>query len=67
MFQEEKYNFYEKQGGKLKKAMQNKRTKQQEQMTPAELKGFRETEAARIKALQNRKEALLAKAMLEHC
>ena len=38
-------------GGKVDKAIQNKQTKQQEQMTPVGLKGFRKTETAYIKAL----------------
>ena len=46
---------------KVNKAMQNKQTKQQEQMTPVGLKEFRKTETAYIKALWNKNKALLTK------
>ena len=59
--EKEKQNFKEKERKRVKKAIQNMQIKQQEQMTSAELKGFRKTEVAHIKALRNKSKALLAK------
>lgn len=51
MSEEEKQNINKRLRERVNKAMQNKQTKQQEQMTPVGLKGFRKTETAYIKAL----------------
>ena len=40
--------------------MQNKRKKEQEQITPNELRDFKNSEAARIKALRNKKKELIS-------
>ena len=53
-FQEEEKDFKEKERERVRKAIQNKRKKEQEQMTPNELRDFKNSEAARIKALRNK-------------
>ena len=52
--EEEEKDFKEKERERVTKAIQNKRKKEQEQMTPNELRDFKNSEAARIKALRNK-------------
>ena len=58
--EEEEKDFKEKERERVTKAIQNKRKKEQEQMTPNELRDFKNSEAARIKALRNKKKELIS-------
>ena len=58
--EEEEKDFKEKERKRVTKAIQNKRKKEQEQMTPNELRDFKNSEAARIKALRNKKKELIS-------
>ena len=60
-FQEEQKDFKEKERERVRKAIQNKRKKEQEQMTPNELRDFKNSEPARIKALRNKQKELISK------
>ena len=59
--EEEEKDFKEKERERVTKAIQNKRKKEQEQMTPNELRDFKNSEAARIKALRSKKKELIRK------
>ena len=62
MSEEEEKDFKEKERERVRKAMQNKRKKkEQEQMTSNELRDFKNSEAARMKALRNKKKKLISK------
>ena len=58
--EQEQKGFKEKERERVRKAMQNKRKKEQEQITPNELRDFKNSEAARIKALRNKKKELIS-------
>ena len=59
MSKEEEKDLKEKERERVGKAMQNKQ--EQEQMIPNELRGFKNSEAARIKALRNKMKELISK------
>ena len=61
MSEEEENDFKEKERERVIKAMQNKRKKDQEQVTPNELRDFKNSEAGRIKALKNKKKEMISK------
>ena len=66
MLEEEEKTFKEMERKRVRKAMKNRRAKYRELMTPNELKDFRNSEAARIKALRNRKKDLIRKKKEKH-
>ena len=55
MSENKKLEFTEKERERSRKAMQAKRWKEWENMTPQEIHDFKEKEAARIRALRNKK------------
>ena len=55
MLEDEKLEFKAKERERSRKAMQAKRQKERESMTPQEIHDFKEKEAARIRALRNKK------------
>ena len=59
MSKEEEKDLKEKERERVGKAMQNKQ--EQEQMIPNELRDFKNSEAARIKALRNKMKELISK------
>ena len=61
MSKEEEKDLKEKERERVGKAMQNKQKKEQEQMIPNELRDFKNSEAARIKALRNKMKELISK------
>ena len=59
MSKEEEKDLKEKERERVGKAMQNKQ--EQEQMIPNELRDFKNSEAARIKALRNKMKEMISK------
>ena len=55
MSEDEKLEFKAKERERSRKAMQAKCQKERESMTPQEIHDFKEKEAARIRALRNKK------------
>ena len=55
MLEDEKLEFKAKERERSRKAMQAKCQKERENMTPQEIHDFKEKEAARIRALRNKK------------
>ena len=55
MSEDEKLEFKAKESERSRKAMQVKCQKERESMTPQEIHDFKEKEAARIRALRNKK------------
>ena len=55
MLEDEKLEFKAKERERSRKAMQAKCQKERESMTPQEIHDFKEKEAARIRALRNKK------------
>ena len=55
MSEDEKLEFKAKERERSQKAMQAKPQKERENMTPQEIHDFKEKEAARIRALRNKK------------
>ena len=61
MSEEEENDFKEKESKRVIKAMQKKRKKDQEQMTPNELRDFKNSGAGRTKALKNKKKEMISR------
>ena len=55
MSEDEKLEFKAKESERSRKAVQTKRQKERENMTPQQIHDFKEKEAARIRALRNKK------------
>ena len=55
MSEDEKLEFKAKESKRSRKAVQTKRQKERENMTPQQIHDFKEKEAARIRALRNKK------------
>ena len=55
MSEDEKLEFKAKESERSRKAVQTKRQKERENMTPQQIYDFKEKEAARIRALRNKK------------
>ena len=61
MSEDEKLEFKAKERERSQKTMQAKHQKERENMTPQEIHNFKEKEAARIRALRNKKELPMGK------
>ena len=55
MSEDEKLEFKAKESERSRKAVQTKRQKERENMTPQQIHDFKEKEPARIRALRNKK------------
>ena len=70
MLEDEKLQFKAKERERSRKAMQAKCQKERKNMTPQEIHDFKEKEAARIRALRNKKELPVSrqtKKKRKHC